>query len=437
MKGRSNLGVYLEPSQSESIRVGTLALDANGLTQFVVDEAYIALGPDRPIFASAFLGINDEEKTIDRLRHSSMLKGGRDLPPWFSNVLPEGALRSLVESGMPTGSTTDFDVLKWVGLDLPGAVVVREDDASSGIDLVQTFYNGRSDGVGIRFSLAGVQMKMSMLKKDESLTLPGTGSGGNIIAKLPSAKIPFLPEVEFTTMELARSIGIEVPDFELVPIGEVDGLPPHLLEAGETVLSVKRFDRSADGRRIHMEDFAQITGAVGDRKYTAANEETVFKIARVFGGGPAAFLEATRRIAANIMFGNTDAHLKNWSLWYPEPNRGRLSPAYDLVAFCVYDHSDDMALRFRNTRNARIMDLSKFSHAAKFCNINLDRVAKEVRLTVERAADEWPERLRGLPMPEKYASYLLERTRTLALVGEFDVSFRAADKTAEQSPGYK
>jgi len=41
------------------------------------------------------------------------------------------------------------------------------------------------------------------------------------------------------------------------------------------------FDR-AGGRRIHAEDFARIVGAVGERKYTMANEETVYNMIRRF-----------------------------------------------------------------------------------------------------------------------------------------------------------
>lgn len=411
------LGIYLETSRDASTRVGSLIRGRDQLIRFIVDEEYIELGPDRPIFSSAYVGINDEEKTINRLRNSLLNKGGHSLPPWFSNLLPEGALRTLIETGMPTGQTSDFEVLKWVGLDLPGAVVVRPED---GREIVVAPQLGDSEPTlgRIRFSLAGIQMKMSMLRRDESLTFPASGEHGDIVAKLPSSKIPYLPEVEYSTMALARSVGIDTPHFELVPVEDVTGLPDNLLEAGNTVLAVDRFDRAPNGIRIHMEDFSQVTGAIGDRKYSAANDETVMKIARVFGGGPAAFLQATRRVAVNILFGNTDAHLKNWSLWYPRPNMGSLSPAYDLVAYCVYDHSDQMALKFRNTRDSTIMDLSRFEHAAKFSEINPDRVKKEVKLVVEKAADTWPTLLRNLPMPHEYADYLITRTRRLALVKE-------------------
>lgn len=52
----------------------------------------------------------------------------------------------------------------------------------------------------IRFSLAGVQLKMSAHKQGERLTFPARGRHGDIIAKLPSEKFRNLPEVEYTSM---------------------------------------------------------------------------------------------------------------------------------------------------------------------------------------------------------------------------------------------
>jgi len=42
------------------------------------------------------------------------------------------------------------------------------------------------------------------------------------------------------------------------------------------------------------------------------------------------FDEVIRRTAFNILIGNGDAHLKNWSLTYADGVHARLPPAYDL-----------------------------------------------------------------------------------------------------------
>jgi serine/threonine-protein kinase HipA len=415
------LGVYIEAA-GEKVRVGSLLRDTGGLVRFDIDESYIEMGEYRPILSSSLLRIGDEEYTRNLLRNAQMLKGGRDVHPWFTNLLPEGALKELVLRGMPTGSTTDFDVLKWVGHDLPGAVSVIAEDGSR---TAPPITDETTEKHGIRFSLAGVQLKFSMQKaQGERLTLPATGVNGDIIAKLPSVKYRNLPEVEFSSMTLAAAVGVTVPEFNLVPTSSVLGLSDEVLEGGDQVLAVTRFDRRPDGTRVHMEDFLQVLGDPTDRKYTAANDETVLKIAtRLGGGGTVPFLQAARRIAANILMGNTDAHLKNWSLWYPKPHEGQLSPAYDVVASYVYDRRHDMALRFRGTHNSRIMDLARFQRAAEFCEVPVARVRKEIKLVVEKAADEWKSMLQDLPMPEDFAEALVERTKSLALVDELGVDF--------------
>src|SRR3546814_3410972 len=84
-----------------------------------------------------------------------------DLPPWFSGLLPEGARRSLIEAGMPTGKTNDFDVLEWLGGDLPGAVIIRREGERSNVLSRLPSTPPAVDPInGVRYSLAGVQMKL-------------------------------------------------------------------------------------------------------------------------------------------------------------------------------------------------------------------------------------------------------------------------------------
>jgi serine/threonine-protein kinase HipA len=412
------LGVYLAADDQE-VRVGSLIRDEGGMVRFDIDEAYIRLGEYRPILSSSLLRYGREDETVALLREGSMRRPGRDIHPWFANLLPEGALKDLVLRGMPTGSTTDFDVLRWLGSDLPGAVIVRDEETNPS-PVIQR--SEPSPATGIRFSLAGVQLKMSMQKKDERLTIPAVSGMGNIIAKLPSERYRALPEVEYASMKLAQAVGVTIPDIELVRVSDLVGIEPGLLKGGDVALAVKRFDRQENGKRIHMEDFLQILGDQPDRKYTAANEETIMAIATRLGGGTATFLQAVRRVAANILMGNTDAHTKNWSLWYPTPSQGELSPAYDIVAGVVYDPMDKMALRFRNTHDSKIINSSRFQRAASLCGVSEARAKKEVKRVVEQAADEWRTLLKDMPMPEDFQKSLVTRTNSLALMDEFKAS---------------
>lgn len=102
--------------------------------------------------------------------------------------------------------------------------------------------------------------------------------------------------------------------------------------------------------------------------------------------------------------GEYTCHPKNWSLWYPKPAEGQLSPAYDILAYNVYDHSDEMALSFRGTRNSRIMNVARFKRASSLVSVTEARVTKEVRKTVELAFETWPDMLRSLPPPPRLTS---------------------------------
>src|SRR4051794_17532234 len=98
------LGVYLAPDDGARTRVGSLTRYVDDSVRFDVDEAYLAIGPGRPVLSSAWQAPADEEKTLARLRDPADKRSlfGM-LPPWFKNLLPEGALRALVESQIPTG----------------------------------------------------------------------------------------------------------------------------------------------------------------------------------------------------------------------------------------------------------------------------------------------------------------------------------------------
>ena len=84
-----------------------------------------------------------------------------------------------------------------------------------------------------------------------------------------------------------------------------------------------------DGGRVHIEDFAQIVGAQPEQKYLRAGYA---EIAEVLGRevGDDAVAEFVRRLVFCALIGNGDAHLKNWSVIYPDARTPQLAPAYGL-----------------------------------------------------------------------------------------------------------
>lgn len=115
-----------------------------------------------------------------------------------------------------------------------------------------------------------MQLKFSAIKNVEEgrFTIPVDGSRGSWIVKLPSVNYQNVPENEYTMMEMARSMGIDVPETFLMPIKEIVGLPDGMEEIGPYAFTIRRFDRSSSGELIHIEDFAQIMGVYPEDKKT-------------------------------------------------------------------------------------------------------------------------------------------------------------------------
>lgn len=416
------LGIYLAPTPDEEVRVGSLVRDAGGTITFTADDNYLALGPARPVLSMAWRGA-DEDDTIRRLvaREDKVMRNGL-LPPYFSGLLPEGALRDLVEAEFGTGAFDDFDVLARLGGDLPGAVVARLEAGQAGGPQVAAGKGARKTlpvpPGGVKFSLAGIQLKFTVVATDRGVTAPGRDQHGDIILKLPSERHPALVEAEHAGLALARVVGIRAAEAFPVDIANIQGIPAEYLQGGTRALAVRRFDRAPGGRRIHTEDYAQILGAIGDRKYTMANEETVYNMARRFTGDwSGMLLEAVRRTVANIMIGNGDAHLKNWSLIHPAGGQPELTPAYDIVPTFLYGDRT-MALAFGGTKDAARITLRRFERAAGLVKVSPDLLAREAKKTVEAALDLWPAAMRDLPLPQEMQDRIVARWRDLSLVQE-------------------
>ena len=412
------LGVYLEPTPRDSVRVGSLLSDSEGNVAFVVDEAYMDMGPSRPVLSSAWRAPGDETRTMERLTMVEDKRARRGfLPPWFANLLPEGALREIVEREMGAGFHSDFDILARLGRDLPGAVVVRDEGAAR-VERIHAHVteqdNENTAEALVKFSLAGVQLKFSMVDAGQRLTMPGRNESGRVIVKLPSKDYPGLPELEYAAMQLAHAVGIDVVPSRLAPVSQVQGIPKEWLAHEDHVLVVPRFDRTAEGR-IHFEDFAQVFGAVGDQKYSMGNEETNLKLlSRFVEDGAGAILEAVSRTTVNILLGNGDAHLKNWALLYEDGLTPKLSPAYDIVPTIAFGDTT-LALKLGGTRSPTGVTFKKLGRAAHYVEMAPRAIENEVRRMVMAASETWPDLLVPLGFKRTLKRQLRERWNNLPI----------------------
>lgn len=356
----------------------------------------------RPVLGLYYLG---------KLR--SPLEPEPRVPSFFSNLLPDpdGPLRALVVAAAGARDDQEMRLLAHLGEDLPGAVRIRaaaELAAEEPYPLPPRALH--LDGSRLRFSLAGVQLKFSMLRGDKGLTLPTSGQGGDWIVKLPDAQFRGVPEAEYAVMQWARASGITVPEVDLVTHAQLDGIPDARGPTAEAALclAVRRFDRCSGGARVHIEDFAQVFGRASFHKYNedlpkgmrALGFEILARAVRSYA--PEDCREFVRRLVFMILSGNADAHLKNWSFIYPDGRKPRLSPAYDLVPTIVFEGtSQEFALPFFGEREFSGVTLASFGQLGRALREDPETVIDWAAEDVQRVMDAWPE-VRPLELDVRY-----------------------------------
>lgn len=310
------------------------------------------------------------------------------VPAWFANLLPEGELRRQVVREMGGGNVGDFTLLVRLGADLPGAVTAHgdvepEDDTAPQDD------SAPAPGAGLRHSLAGVQLKYSV--HSERLTFPAKGDGAWWIAKLPDRSLRDVCVNEYLMMTWLSRARFDVPPVQLVPASAVRGIPEGLADPADLVYLIERFDRVPSGR-VHVEDFAQVANVEPKFKYAesgATYDSLAAAVLTLLGGdGYDAFV---RRLVAMLVAGNTDAHLKNWGLIYPDGRHPRLAPVYDFHSLTVYSRYQFSPLPFAlggETVSTRIGQ-EHFAALAKAAGAGRERTARLVSDTVDRLRDTW------------------------------------------------
>jgi serine/threonine-protein kinase HipA len=341
------------------------------------------------------------------------------LPPFFSNLLPEGPLRRYLAERAGVKQTREFFLLWMLGRDLPGALSVHPAQGEALPPQVEEELTPDERHNVLRFSLAGVQLKFSALKNDPKrggLTIPVEGVGGSWIVKLPSHQYPGVPENEYSMMTLARAMGMDVPELQLIDVDAIKGLPEGIGELKGQALAVKRFDRTAEGP-VHMEDFAQVFGVAPDEKYGHANYRG---IARVLGieTGDSGVAEFIRRLVFSTLIGNADMHLKNWSLIYPDRRTPILSPAYDLLSTIPYIADDKMALNYSRTKKMTEFSKDELTHLAAKAKISEKLVLDTAAETVQRFKQIWADTKSDLPLEKKVVQRVDAHAATLPIYSE-------------------
>lgn len=253
------------------------------------------------------------------------------------------------------------------------------------------------------FTVPGVQKKLSLHLVSDShkprLTLVNYPTG--YILKPQVSEFEALPESEQLIMTMADSAGISTV--------------PHALIKGDAQLAyiTKRVDRNLAGGKIEMlamEDFCQLDLRLTEDKYRGSYERCAKIIERYSSRVGIDIAELFIRLVFSFIVGNSDMHLKNFSLIETAEGSGKyvLSPAYDLLPVNANMPADkeQLALAMNGKKtNIRKGDFLKF---ADTCGIS--------RLTAQKLIDnlikltpEWLEMCDYSILPDE----LKERIKTI------------------------
>lgn len=389
-------------------QIGTITHLPGDKNLFTFDEDYIQ-NPSRPTLSLSFKDILGELITNVKTTRTR-------LPPFFANLLPEGPLRDYLAKRANINPQHEFFLLWILGQDLPGALKVQalDSDEQPFCPISEKVESEKRNENPLRFSLAGVQLKFSAIEKmDHGLTIPIDGVGGGWIVKLPHTTFQGVPENEYTMMQLARRIGIDVPETILLPINKLHGLPKKFDQLGQNVFAIKRFDRDKNGGGIHIEDFAQVFGVYPEKKYKAASFRNIAEViwSEIGESGIAEFI---RRFVFNALIGNGDMHIKNWSLIYKEKHKAELAPAYDFVSTILYLPEDKLALNFVDSKDFRSLTLDQFKRFAAKAGLPDHLVLHTVQETVQSFSEAW-ETVKDLPLREDVRSAIMQHLKTIPL----------------------
>jgi len=179
----------------------------------------------------------------------------------------------------------------------------------------------KSAAAGI--TATGVQKKLSLhlysdSKKNRSSRLTLVGFPAGYILKPATSEYTCLPENEHLVMSMADAAGIETVPHALI----------HLADNSIAYIT----------KRIAMEDFCQLSERLTEDKYKGSYEQCA-KIIKKYSSQPGLDLSSFfYLIAFCFITGNSDMHLKNFSLIHFDT--WKLSAAYDLLPVNIINPSD-------------------------------------------------------------------------------------------------
>lgn len=249
------------------------------------------------------------------------------------------------------------------------------------------------DNTSKGFTVPGVQKKLSLhLSREDTPRLTLVNYPTGYILKPQTDEYAALPEMEYLVMQMAEVSGIKTVPHALLRLPSQENAFAYI---------TKRIDR-ADGQMLAMEDFCQLDGRLTEDKYRGSYERCgkIIKTHSMNDGLDLAQLFF--RVVFSFAVGNSDMHLKNFSLIETEEGSGVyvLSAAYDMLSTNVVIPSDkeELALTINGKKqNIRRKDFLVFADTIGIP----ERSAEKMIEKIIKLKDKYISMCRDSYMPEQ------------------------------------
>ncbi len=218
-------------------------------------------------------------------------------------------------------------------------------------------------------TLTGVQPKLSLdLVDSENRNEPKrftiVGLWGRYILKPQTEMYPNLPELEDLTMHLAEIAKINTVPHSLIRFAD-----------GDLCYITRRIDRDEQGNKFHMEDMCQLAGRLTEYKYKGSYEQIAKLILKHSNVAMLDLVNFWEQVYFCWLTGNSDMHLKNFSLYSTQKGIYSLTPAYDMLStkLVMPEDTEELAL----TLNGKKRKLKRSDFETAFANSGLNKKVGE------------------------------------------------------------
>ena len=284
---------------------------------------------------------------------------------FFEGLLPEGFTRRSVAQWMHVDENDYLSILHGLGRECLGALCITEEceeliasyEPISETQVRELAAEGAVKSAELvihsHLSLTGASGKVGLYYADNGTWyLPWGTAPSTHIVKQSHVRLEGIVTNEQLSLMTAARCGIEIPRSFIINTGSG--------AENEVLFATQRYDRIFSKKprmigslpcpnRLHQEDLAQALGIPASEKYEHDQKgymRGMFDILRRYSSDPIAdALKLWDILIFDWLIGNTDAHIKNFSLLYsPDLRSVRLAPAYDIASTVIYKESTrDMA----------------------------------------------------------------------------------------------